>query len=259
MHKSQGRVRLRQGIVHLERLQSGGLRLRKSLSRGKPGIIEENGVAVRRARIGQRVSRVFLDRLLKVPDPLLDVLPGPLVPVVATLEIQGVGFGVFGIAFCQPLLLLPGQALPKLPGDVPGNLFLHGEDVRESLVVLLPPKVRILASVHQLRTDRERVPSLLIRLSVIPSLKYSALGSPPALTNGNTATESMVLAPARSQSTAAATVASAAARPVAHTSARARGLALARRPAKAGAGVEASESASSAKATSCAEWNRSSG
>ena len=31
-----------------------------------------------------------------------------------------------------------------------------------------------------------------MRLSVIPSLKYSAFGSPPAFTNGKTATESIV-------------------------------------------------------------------
>src|SRR6266498_1901493 len=61
--------------------------------------------------------------------------------------------------------------------------------------------------------------TLLIRLSVIPSLKYSALGSPPALTNGSTARESIVPALGRSQSTAAASAASATT-PAAHTRGR---------------------------------------
>ena len=38
---------------------------------------------------------------------------------------------------------------------------------------------------------------LLMRLSVMPSLRYSAFGSPLAFTNGSTATESIVSPPLR--------------------------------------------------------------
>src|SRR5215472_2121545 len=51
---------------------------------------------------------------------------------------------------------------------------------------------------------------LLIRLSAIPSLRYSVLGSPLALTKGSTARESMDLAGARKKVNHAATESSAA-------------------------------------------------
>ena len=114
----QHRVRLRQRVVDLESLQSGGLCFRKSLFGGKPGIQEQNRVAVRQARVGQRVRRVLLDRLLEVSNPFLEFLAGPLVPVVSASQVQAVGFRVLGGAPGQPFLLLAGQPLPKLSGDV---------------------------------------------------------------------------------------------------------------------------------------------
>src|SRR5437660_1171077 len=104
--------------------------------------------------------------------------------------------------------------------------------------------------------------TLLIRLSVIPSLKYSALGSPPALTNGSTARESIVAAFGYGERTAARPIREAT--PAAHSSTRDRGPGTVGPSAHLGVGVETSESAAavgpdaseSANTTSLAVWNR---
>ena len=66
----------------------------------------------------------------------------------------------------------------------------------------LPNRVGIgvLALVHEGGVARHHLEvrqrdRLLMRLSVMPSLRYSAFGSPLAFTNGNTASESIVAPP----------------------------------------------------------------
>ena len=89
-----------------------------------------------------------------------EVLHSPLVPVITPSQIELISFWVTGIAFLQLLLFfttkLRAQPLRYLPRD----LLLHGERVGNFAVVLLAPKLLVVAHVNQSGANGQVVAAL---------------------------------------------------------------------------------------------------
>src|SRR6266404_3405357 len=78
-------------------------------------------VAVRQTRVGRRIALVYFDRLLEILDALQQAVFGPLVPRVASLQIQAEDLKLF--------LLLDAELEPEILKDVPRNVFLYEKEV----------------------------------------------------------------------------------------------------------------------------------
>ena len=64
----------------------------------------EQHVGIGQTSVGECVAVVFLDRLLKVLDRLVETFFGPPVPVVTTFEVEPVRRCILRMTFCQSLL-----------------------------------------------------------------------------------------------------------------------------------------------------------
>ena len=117
-------------IIYLQRLCRSGLRLRRALFRRKKTIVVEYQIAIRQADIGQRVTRIAIDRLLEVLNSLLHPVFGTPFPKKASPQKCSIGLCIFGVALAQLLLLFAGQLQAQLVRDLSRNFLLHRKDVR---------------------------------------------------------------------------------------------------------------------------------
>src|SRR5262249_45038539 len=91
---------------------------------------------------------IILRRLPEVLEGLLQILLGPLVPVVAPLEVKIIGLESFLVRAAQPQ--------PQFLGDLTRDLLLHLKDVGELwLEMLAPQNITSMEHVDQFDTDRE--------------------------------------------------------------------------------------------------------
>ena len=81
----QAGMRFGQAVVELHRLPCGHERFRNIVLGRRSGINRDDRMRVTQARIGQRIVRIEVDRLLKIAYRLLQVLGRALVPEVTTL------------------------------------------------------------------------------------------------------------------------------------------------------------------------------
>src|SRR5438093_417220 len=88
-------MRLRKGVVDLQRSRRRGLSLRSRLSRQLYLVTVVDGVTIGKTGKGQSVPGVLFDCLLEVLDGALERLFGPAIPVITALQIQLIGFGIF--------------------------------------------------------------------------------------------------------------------------------------------------------------------
>ena len=66
----------------------------------------------------------------------------------------------FRFTFGRTLLLFARQSHAQLLRNLPRNLFLNGEDVRELPAVLLTPQLRPIGDIHQFRLHDQSVAAL---------------------------------------------------------------------------------------------------
>src|SRR5881392_163952 len=72
------------------------VRPRKNLSRREVAEIAERGIRIGQSRVGASVARIAFDRVLEILGGLLQTDLGPLIPLIAALDIELVGFGALG-------------------------------------------------------------------------------------------------------------------------------------------------------------------
>ncbi len=105
--------------------------------------------------MGAGIVRIFDQGLLKVPDGLLETLPGPLVPVIATLEIQIVGFiPVRRQRFSsRPDSLVITQGELNLVRYGLRDLAVNSQEATQFTIILPRPKVSLVFDLNELGGD----------------------------------------------------------------------------------------------------------
>src|SRR6185437_17060938 len=95
-HVGESGARLRKSWVELERPAPGAASLGKGLGRWQGRVEAKNRIRVRYTRVGRRVGGIPRQRLLEEIEALPESSLGAAIPVVAALEIQGVGLEIVG-------------------------------------------------------------------------------------------------------------------------------------------------------------------
>ena len=80
--------------------------------------------------------------------------------MIASLQIQLIGFGIGGVALGHALLFFASQAHSQHRGHLFRKVALQSEDVGGLAPVLLTPNVAIVAGVHQLGADFQVIATL---------------------------------------------------------------------------------------------------
>src|SRR5215469_12231887 len=106
--------------------------------RNYPPIHQDN---VRTCQPGVRLCIVwiFRDCLSKLTNGLVKTVWSALREVETALHIELVGVAIYCCVLRQLFLLLTCQLEPQLPGNVRGDVVLHGRDIRGLAPVLLTP------------------------------------------------------------------------------------------------------------------------
>src|SRR5207245_10072597 len=133
--------------IKFERLECRRPRLRESLVGREEINITEFRVRIGHACVCGSVVGVQSDCLFEVLNRLLEVILSILTPMVSALQERLVCFATLGISLCHSFLLLACEP-PKLVGDVVCNFFLYTERICDFAIVLLSPKLFVLACVH---------------------------------------------------------------------------------------------------------------
>src|SRR5215468_9632020 len=103
-------MRLGETVVNFEGFQGRSLGFWHRLARRKLTEPSLRNISVSQPGVGQRVSWVFVDGLLKVINGPERLLRSPSVPKIAALQIKLIGFGILGVTSCQPLLFFAAQS-----------------------------------------------------------------------------------------------------------------------------------------------------
>jgi hypothetical protein len=125
LNHAEGSVGFSQGIVQLECLQGCRFSFRVSLCWRKDVVVTEDVVGIGQAGIALSVGGVLVDGAVKVRERLFYALFGPLIPVVASFQIELVSFRIHLSGASQPGLLLGGENDPDLVGNLPRDLALQ--------------------------------------------------------------------------------------------------------------------------------------
>ena len=97
---------------------------------------------------------------MKLLDCFPKVVRGPFVPVIPAFQIESICIRIAGIAPGQLSLFFTAQLRPQPFGNFARDLLLHGERVGEFAVVLLAPKLLVIAHVQLLRANHQIVAAL---------------------------------------------------------------------------------------------------
>ena len=151
----EGHVRFAQRGIELHRSHGRGLRFRDRFDPERP----EKQVGVGETRIRHGVLGVFGDRLLQVFDRFLVAVDRSLIPVVASLQIELIRFGIFGLPPHRPFLFLARYADPKRLENLGRDFLLHCENIGHRPVVLPAPQLRAVRHVDQIRLDDQDIPA----------------------------------------------------------------------------------------------------
>src|SRR5437870_13534454 len=109
-------------VINCQSLQRRDFCLWQSLRRGKISSFSELIISVCETRVGQGVARIFLHRLFEVLGGFLEIGLRPLVPVEEALEVELIGFCIFGGSLRKPLFLFAHKPRTQSPVDVRSNL-----------------------------------------------------------------------------------------------------------------------------------------
>ena len=96
MNQGQRDVGFGQGIVQLDGPHGCGFRVLPNLLRGLVTGVAHEVVSISQTRVGLSVIGILLDGLIEVLDCSFEATFRPLVPVIQTLEVELIGFGIFG-------------------------------------------------------------------------------------------------------------------------------------------------------------------
>jgi hypothetical protein len=136
---SLGRLR-----VDLDRLAGGCVSLRKCFRRGLESVPRQSAVTVRETGISLSISRININRLLKVGFCLPDTLAGSLVPVVTTFQVRQVSFRRRLPEIRQARFLLGCKDNMDLACDASHHRVLYRQHVFEFAVVALAPEIGLI-------------------------------------------------------------------------------------------------------------------
>src|SRR5258705_13578095 len=88
-----------------------------------------------------------------MPTRLLEPCLGSLAPLVATLQIFVIGFGIDAAGACETLSLLRRQSDVNLTGDRLRQIPLQCEDIAHLSFICVRPQIPVLRRRDQLRAD----------------------------------------------------------------------------------------------------------
>ena len=140
--------------------QRGGFGFRERVFWRQIAIPAEENVGIGDAGIGESVSGIFFDGLLKVFDGFVESVFGPLVPVMATLQVETVGLGIVRLVFGQALFFRASEFQPQCFPNFVGDFVLNGEDIAGLAIVLGAPQSRPGRDVDQLGANAQRSAAL---------------------------------------------------------------------------------------------------
>ena len=127
-------MRLGQGGVQFECPRRRLVGLREDVPRRQVTEIAEGGVGIGESGVGTRIGRVCLDRPREVLGRLLQARLAPLIPLIATLDIELVGFRALGA--CAQFGRFGDETIATLGGGLNVSLAQdspqHGDVPREA-------------------------------------------------------------------------------------------------------------------------------
>src|SRR5262245_58890787 len=102
-------MRFCERVINLQRFECQFLTPQEALPRRKVTFLRSPLVGVGQSTISQRIIWVYLKRLIEMLDAFSESFFCSLARVVAPQQVEPVRICVICVAFCQRLLLLPGQ------------------------------------------------------------------------------------------------------------------------------------------------------
>src|SRR6267378_2999533 len=147
-------------VVDFQSLGGRDLRFRHGLPRGNHMEKWQVGVGVSQSGMSQRISWVFVESLAEIFNGFLQTFCAPFVPVIASLQVKPIRFGVFGVASRQSLFLIAGQLRLQPVRNFSGEVTLEKKNILRLAVVLATPELRARRNIYQFRPDDQRAPAL---------------------------------------------------------------------------------------------------
>ena len=158
--ESEGRQRLREFRVDLKRPKRRRSRLRERPVRRDLAEPAGQGVTVRHAHVSEGVVGIDFERPPEVRESGREARSPPG-PVVASLQIEGVGLDLPGGLAVDTLPFRRCERGPEPGGDLAGHVALDREHGIEIPVILLGPQVIVGPGVDQLGVDPDSAPGPL--------------------------------------------------------------------------------------------------
>src|SRR5438132_2347226 len=146
LHSGQGSMSFGQSVIQLDSFFRILQRFWKELSTRKP-FSSLVGVAVRQTRVSRREIDIQANRGLKKLNGPLKPFGGLRAPMVATLQIELVGFEILGRFDCESRSDRVRELEVELLGDLFGNVGLDAEDVHDCAVVSLRPEHKAIGGI----------------------------------------------------------------------------------------------------------------
>lgn len=142
-------VRLGEFWVELERPRGGGQRLGKQRTRGAAAEHRQHGVAVRKARIGERKAWVTRDGLFEVWERVREAGTARAGEAGPAGDVQLIGLGVIGRVLTEEASIAAREFLDEGGGRALGDRVLDREDVGQPLIKPVGPELASAADVDQ--------------------------------------------------------------------------------------------------------------
>ena len=161
MDPRQRGVRLRHGVVELQRLHGCGARFWQWLERQPVAVAFEREIGIRQSNVRQSELRIAIDRLLEKLRRFVERLRCETIPGVLPFQVELIGLRIVGAAPRDPGLLLSRfQSSPNDANDVGCDPLLKGGSIVGLAVVPRSPYLRAVGGANQLRLDIDSVATL---------------------------------------------------------------------------------------------------
>ena len=154
-------MRLGQGVIQLHRLHGGRLCVLPDLLRRRVSGLAQKVIRIRQPGVRLGIVGIFFDRLIEIVGGFSEPVFRPLVPVKKALQIELVGFGVFGIVFGDLAdLICANNPGAKVVVNFLRDVALNSNQVGNLAIELVTPKFSAIGHVHQIGLDQQSVSAL---------------------------------------------------------------------------------------------------
>src|SRR5262245_54463746 len=121
----------------------------------------QNVVAIGQPGVGQRITGININCLMKVLNPLLQSFPGSLVPEVPAPQVERICLSIVSVPLDEKLLLVASEGKGKRTCNLFRYRVLQLKDVGASILTFISPKRLTVPDVNQTHANSYSVADLL--------------------------------------------------------------------------------------------------